>query len=135
MKVVVIDGQSGHLGQLIVEEIVKRKLNCSLYGIGTNCIATSLMMKSGASFGATGENPIIVNVKDADVIIGPIGIICADALLGEITSSIAISVGQAKAIKLLLPYNHCNNQVVGVEKLSMNELVKRSIDELSKIIK
>lgn len=134
VKVVVIDGQGGRLGQLIVEEIVKEKLPCELYAVGTNSIATSVMLKAGASYGATGENPVKVVCRDADVIIGPIGIIAADSLLGEVTPEMAAAIGRSRAVKLLLPVSQCNNQVVGVQPLSMNELVKEAVKRLKGLL-
>ena len=134
MKAVVIDGQGGRLGQMIVEAICKEELPLDLYAIGTNSIATSAMLKAGASQGATGENPVIVACKDADVIIGPIAIVSADSLLGEITPAMAVAIGQSKAIKLLLPVSHCDNQVVGVKNLTMGEMVKETISELKKLL-
>ena len=130
MKVVIIDGQGGRIGQAIVEAIIKKKLNCELIAIGTNSIATSAMIKGGAKQGATGENPIIVACRDADVIIGPIGIISADSLLGEITPAMAVAVGQSKAMKLLLPVSHCNNQVIGVRQMTVNEIVSETVEFL-----
>ncbi len=135
MKVVIIDGQGGRLGQLIAGAIVKEKMNCEMLVIGTNSIATSAMLKGGATQGATGENPVIVACRDADIIIGPIGIISADSLLGEITPAMALAIGQSKAIKLLLPVSHCNNQVVGVKQLTMNEMVAETIVRLKSIIR
>ncbi|MBQ6479241.1 MAG: DUF3842 family protein [Erysipelotrichaceae bacterium] len=134
MKIVVIDGQGGRLGQMIVEAICKEELSLDLYAIGTNSIATSAMLKAGASQGATGENPVIVACRDADVIIGPIAIVSADSLLGEITPAMATAIGQSKALKLLLPVSHCDNQVVGVKNLSMNEMVKETVTKLKEII-
>lgn len=134
MKVVIIDGQGGRLGQLLTEAIKKEKINADIYAIGTNSIATSAMMKAGADFGATGENPVITVCRDADVIIGPIGIISADSLLGEITPAMAVAVGQSKAIKLLLPVSHCNNRVVGVKALSMNDLIKETAESLKELL-
>ncbi|MBQ2657083.1 MAG: DUF3842 family protein [Erysipelotrichaceae bacterium] len=134
MKAVVIDGQGGRLGQMTVEAICKEELPLDLYAIGTNSIATSAMLKAGASQGATGENPVIVACKDADVIIGPIAIVSADSLLGEITPAMAVAIGQSKAIKLLLPVSHCDNQVVGVKNLTMGEMVKETISELKKLL-
>ena len=95
MKVVVIDGQSGRIGQLFVEKVVKAKVNCQITAIGTNAIATASMLKAGASMGATGENPVIVAARTADIIVGPIGILAADAMLGE------IKINQTKLLKLL----------------------------------
>lgn len=134
MKIVIIDGQGGRLGQLLCEAVSKEAIKCDLIAIGTNSIATSAMIKGGAKQGATGENPVIVACRDADIIIGPIGIISADSLLGEITPAMAVAVGQSKALKLLLPVSHCNNQVVGVKSQSMSEIVAQTIDELKDII-
>lgn len=129
-KVVLIDGQGGRLGQLLAEAITAEGLSCDLLAIGTNSIATSAMLKGGAKQGATGENPVIVACRDADVIVGPIGIVSADSLLGEITPAMAVAIGQSKALKLLLPVSHCSNQVVGVKPLSMNEMVKATVERL-----
>ncbi|MBQ5804287.1 MAG: DUF3842 family protein [Erysipelotrichaceae bacterium] len=134
MKAVVIDGQGGRLGQMIVEAICKEELSLDLYVIGTNSIATSAMLKAGASQGATGENPVIVACKDADVIIGPIAIVSADSLLGEITPAMAVAIGQSKALKLLLPVSHCDNQVVGVKNLTMGEMVKETVAKLKELL-
>ena len=103
MKLVIIDGQSGRMGALLAERIKAAKLPCEVLAIGTNAIATAAMMKAGADQGATGENPVLVACRTADVIAGPIGILSADALLGEITPVMAVAVGQSAAKKLLLP--------------------------------
>lgn len=134
MKVVIIDGQGGRLGQLLAEGITKEKLECELLAIGTNSIATSAMIKGGAAQGATGENPVVVACRDADIIVGPIGIVSADSLLGEITPKMAAAIGQSHALKLLLPISRCNNQVVGVRNMSMSEMVEETIVRLKEII-
>ncbi|MGN1348539.1 MAG: DUF3842 family protein [Acutalibacteraceae bacterium] len=133
MKIVVIDGQGGRLGQLIVEGIKKEAMKADVYAIGTNSIATSAMLKAGADFGATGENPVVVACRDADVITGPIGILSADSLLGEITPAMAVAVGQSRALKLLLPVSQCNNRVVGVKPLTMGEMVGETIEKLKEL--
>ena len=135
MKIVVIDGQGGRLGQLIVEAIVKEGLSCELLAIGTNSIATHAMLKGGAQQGATGENPVLVACRDADVIIGPIGMISADSLLGEITPEMAVAIGRSKATKLLLPVSHCTNMVVGVKDLSMKKMVDEAVSQLCDLMK
>lgn len=134
MKIVVIDGQGGRMGKLIVEGIIAANIECDLLAIGTNSTATQAMMKAGATQGATGENPVIVACRDADVIIGPIGIVSADALFGEVTPNMAVAIGQSKAIRILLPVNHCNNQVVGVRAMGMTDLIKATIDKLKEVI-
>lgn len=134
MKVVVIDGQGGRLGQLIIETIIRKNISCDLLAIGTNSIATGAMLKGGAPQGATGENPVLVACRDADVILGPIGMISADSLLGEITPAMAVAIGQSKAVKLLLPVSHCTNLVVGVKPLSMKELAEEAVARLAQLL-
>ena len=134
MKLVIIDGQGGRLGSLLVEAIKKEALPVDPLVIGTNAIATAAMLKAGAAQGATGENPVLVACRDADVIVGAIGILSADSLLGEITPKMAVAVGQSKALKLLLPMGRCNNQVVGVKDATMSELVKETIERLKALL-
>lgn len=135
MKVVVIDGQSGRIGQLFIEKAVKANLPCQMTAIGANAIATSAMLKAGATMGATGENPVIVAARTADVIVGPIGILAADAMLGEITPAMAAAVGCSCAKKLLLPVNLCNNIVVGTQNLSLSAILDEAVQALSVILK
>lgn len=127
-KIVVIDGQGGKMGKLIVESLKRDMPSHVIYAIGTNTMATAAMMKAGADYGATGENPVIVNSADADIIVGPLGMIIANALLGEITPAMAQAVGSSRARKVLLPVNRCNNTVVGVKDVSFQELVQMSVD-------
>ena len=134
MKLVIIDGQGGRLGSLLVEAIRKEALNVDPLVIGTNAIATAAMLKAGANQGATGENPVLVACRDADVIVGSLGILSADSLLGEITPNMAVAVGQSKALKLLLPLGRCNNQVIGVKDATMSELVKETVGQLKTLL-
>ena len=133
-KVVVIDGQGGRLGRMVVAGIRAAALPCSVLAVGTNSIATSSMLKAGADAGATGENPVLVACRDADVVIGPAGLLSADALLGEITPSMAEAIGRSAAEKLLLPVNMCSTRVVGVRELSFAELVAAAVEELRAIL-
>jgi hypothetical protein len=134
MKVVVIDGQSGRMGQLLVERVKAAALPCEVLAVGTNAIATSAMLKAGADAGATGENPVLVACRTADVIVGPIGILSADSLLGEITPAMAVAIGQSSAKKLLLPVNQCNNIVVGTQSLTLSQLMDTAVELLRQII-
>ena len=134
MKIVIIDGQSGRLGSLLVEAIRKEIPAAEPIAVGTNAIATSAMLKAGAAQGATCENPVLVACRNADVILGSIGILSADSLLGEITPQMAVAVGQSPAVKLLLPLNRCNNRVVGVKDASMSELVKEAVEQLKTLL-
>ena len=133
MKIVIIDGQGGRMGRSVIEQLKKSYPDLELYAIGTNSIATSAMLKAGASYGATGENPVIVNARNADLIIGPIGIVMADSLMGEITPKMAVAIGQSPAKKVLIPVNRCQHFVVGCRDVSMGEYVKLAVEEVLKI--
>ena len=134
MKLVVIDGQSGRMGQLLIERIRAAALPCEITAIGTNAIATSAMLKAGADQGATGENPVLVACRTADIIAGPIGILSADSLLGEITPTMAVAIGQSSAKKVLLPVNQCSNLVAGVPALSLKELMDKAAELLASLM-
>lgn len=134
MKVIVIDGQSGRIGQLFIERAVKARLSCELICIGANAIATSAMLKAGASRGATGENPVIVACRAADFIVGPIGILAADSMLGEITPKMAAAVAQSNATKLLLPVNLCNKIVIGTQAISLSSILDEAVETLQKLL-
>ena len=134
LKILVIDGQGGKMGKMIVEELKAALPQYQLIAIGTNSIATSAMLKAGADLGATGENPVIYNSTDADIIIGPLGIIVANALMGEVTPNMAVAIGQSKAQKILIPINKCNNKVVGIQNLSFKEYIELAVDQVKEII-
>ena len=134
MKITIIDGQGGRIGKSIIEQIKKKHSELELYAIGTNSIATSAMLKAGADNGATGENAVIVNAADSDIIVGPIGIVFANALLGEITPSIATAVSSSKAYKILIPVNRCNHYVAGCEEAPMGDYIRIAIDKIESMI-
>ena len=129
MKIMIIDGQGGRMGSLLTEKTKNAAIpGAQIYAIGTNSIATAAMLKAGADYGATGENPVLVNSRDADYIIGPLVIMAADSLLGEVTPAMAVAVGQSSAMKILLPVNKCNHHVVGVSsEYSMSELAEQAV--------
>ena len=130
MQIVVIDGQGGRMGSALIERIKATLPEHTCIAIGTNSIATAAMLRAGADAGATGENPVIVNARTADVIAGPIGILAADSLMGEITPAMAVAVGSSPAKKLLLPVNHCNNLVAGTQSLSLSRLMDEAVELL-----
>ncbi len=133
-KIVVIDGQGGRIGAMLIERIKARNPAHGVYAIGSNSIATAAMMRAGADFGATGENPAVVNCRDADIIVGPIGIVIADSMIGEITPAMAVTVGQSPAEKILLPINRCNNTVMGVQEMQLSEMIDLSINRIFDIL-
>ena len=134
IKVLVIDGQGGQMGSTIIKEIRKRHPQLHLIAVGTNAAASAAMLKAGAMQAATGENPVIVACRTAQVIIGPIGIVIADSLLGEITPAMAIAVGQADVPKILIPTGKCNNIVAGVTGVSMGSLLEDAIHHLDRLL-
>ena len=127
MKIVVIDGQGGKIGKAIIEQLRTKGFEDQILAVGTNSIATSAMIKAGSDAGATGENPVVVACRDADVIVGPIGIIAADSMLGEITPKMAEAIGQSSARKVLVPVNRCF-QVAGVQEMSLSQYVEQAVD-------
>lgn len=133
MNIVIIDGQGGKMGKMIVEQLKKSYPSLELIAIGTNSIATAAMMKAGADYGATGENPVVVACKDADIIIGPIGIVIADSMLGEVTPVMAKAIGQSKAEKILIPVNKCNSHVVGSQNLPLSDYIKLAVELVERI--
>ncbi|MBE6573581.1 MAG: DUF3842 family protein [Ruminococcaceae bacterium] len=133
MKILVIDGQGGRIGRLLVEGIKKTCPDADIIAVGTNSIATSAMMKGGADQAATGENSVIVCTRDADVIVGPVGIAIADSLLGEITPAMALAVGQSSAVKLLIPVSKCNNRIVGADEMTLSSLIDKTVKTISDI--
>ena len=133
MKIMVIDGQGGRMGKSIVEQIKASFPDDEILAIGTNSIATAAMLKAGADAGATGENPAIVGRRTADIIIGPMGIVIADSLLGEITPNMAVAIGQSTAKKILIPFNRCQHVVVGCADLPLGEYMKMVVEEVRAI--
>lgn len=134
MRVTVIDGQGGQLGAQLVKEISTKFPNVTLTAIGTNSVATATMLKAGAKNAATGENPVVVACRNTDIIIGPIGIVIADSLLGEITEKMTLAISRADAVRILIPLNKCDNLVVGVPNLNTSALISDAIVKLQNII-
>ena len=134
MKITVIDGQGGRIGKSVIEQLKKSHPEQEIYAIGTNGIATAAMLKAGADHGATGENPCIVNSRDFDIIIGPIGIVLADSLLGEITPAIAVAVSSSPAFKILIPVNRCNHYIAGSREAGLGEYIREVCEKVSSML-
>lgn len=132
MHILVIDGQGGGIGKQLVEEIRKALPEAFITAAGTNSIATSAMIKAGADNGATGENAVIVGCRNADIIAGPMGIVIADSLLGEITPAMAVAVGQSSALRILLPVNRCKNLIIGIADMDIATMIKKAVEEIKK---
>ena len=126
MNILIIDAQGGGIGRQVVTAVRKAFPQQHITAVGT----TSAMLKAGADDAATGENAVTVCCRTADVIIGPVGIVIADALLGEITPKMAVAVGQSRAKRILIPVNHCDNYIAGVGDLSMAGLIESVVGTL-----
>jgi len=127
MNILIIDGHGGGLGAQLVTAIAKNFPQHKIRAIGTNSTATVAMIKAGAKEAATGENAVVVGCRNADIIIGPVGIVIADSLLGEVTPQMAVAVGQSKAKRLLIPINQCDNTIVGTANLPVSKLLQNVI--------
>lgn len=134
MNILVMDAQGGGIGKQVVTAVRTRFPDATITAVGTNAAATTAMLRAGADEGATGENAAVVCCRRADVIIGPVGIVIADALLGEVTPRMAVAVGQSAAKRILIPVNHCANFIAGVADMSVGRLVDSVVAELEKTV-
>lgn len=126
MTILIIDGQGGGLGRQLVEKcMVSKAPEDTVIAVGTNAIATANMLKASPDEAATGENAIVVCARKADVICGPVGIVIADAMNGEVTPKAARAVGQSGARRILIPVNRCDTTIVGI-RASMSELAEEA---------
>ena len=130
MNILVIDAQGGGMGRMLVEGLKRALPDQPVTAVGTNALATSAMLKGGADQAATGENAIRVCAAKADIILAPIGMVLADAMLGEVTAEMAVAIGRSPAHKVLLPVSRCQTSVVGVAKMTMLEAVERAVTEV-----
>lgn len=127
MRVLVIDGQGGGIGRQLVAALLNEVPQAHITAVGTNSAATAAMLKAGAQQAATGENAVRVNCRTADVIIGPVGMVVADSLLGEITPMMAAAIAQSPAQRILIPMNLCGNIVVGLKEQGMADMLREVI--------
>lgn len=130
MKLLIIDGQGGGIGRALVEKLRARRPEAEILAVGANAIATSAMLRAGASAAATGENAVCVCAREADVIAGPIGIVLQDAMMGEITARMAGAVGAAAARKVLVPVQRCSTCVAGTEGIPLQRLLDDAVEQI-----
>ena len=116
------------MGAALVSQCKTAGLAAEIIAVGANSAATAAMLKAGADAAATGENPVVVNARDADVILGPMGILTANALWGEITPAMAAAVSESPAQKILIPVNRCSVTVVGVLEQSLGDYVRLAVE-------
>ena len=134
LKILIIDGQGGGLGRQLVTAVKERYPQTEVLAVGTNSLATGAMLRAGADQAATGENSVVVASGRVDVIMGPVGIVISDSMLGEITPGMALAVGQSRAKRILIPVNLCDNIIVGVSDSSMSRNVQNAVDALGTLM-
>lgn len=127
MRIAVIDGQGGGVGKMVIEKLRAASESCKIIALGTNALATAQMLKAGANEGATGENAIVFNAGRVDWIIGPFGIVMANAMLGELSPAMAKAVGESPARKILIPINKCSTTIIGVKEQPMSVYVEEAV--------
>lgn len=134
LKVAVVDGQGGGIGNALIDRIKKEKLNVKLIALGTNSNATGNMLKGGADEAATGQNAIIYNSSRVDVIMGVVAIIMANSMMGELTPEMASAIGESDALKILIPTSRCNIKIAMPEEFSIQQSVEYAIIKLKEHI-
>ena len=134
MDILIIDGQGGNLGRQLTKRLKEALPQVEITAVGTNSTATENMLKGGADRAATGENAVVVNARRARIIAGPLGIVIADALLGEVTPAMAMAVGRSDAVRVLIPMNRCDTLVAGVAEKPMGDLVDDAVRRIITVL-
>jgi len=135
MRIAVIDGKGGGIGSQVVERLKSLKNNeIEIIALGTNSQATSNMLKAGANDGSTGENAIIWMSGKVDIIIGPLAIISANSMMGEISPKMAEAIASSNARKLLLPVSKCNIDIIGLDNLQFKTIFNELLETIKKIL-
>ena len=130
LTIMVVDAQGGGLGKQLITLIRKELPNVHIIAVGTNSVASSTLLRAGADEAATGENSVRVVSRKADVIIGPVGMVIADAMLGEITRKMACAIAQSPAKRIMIPFNNCNNYIAGTSEISTGKLIADAVSKL-----
>ena len=133
MELLIIDAQGGGLGRQLVAAVKKAVPELTVTAVGTNSAATGAMLKAGADQAATGENAVVVGCRRADIIAGPVGLLIADSMLGEITPAMAEAVGRSGAVRVLIPMNRCGTLVAGVENFSTAALLEDAVKKIREL--
>ncbi|WP_269476801.1 DUF3842 family protein [Hominibacterium faecale] len=134
MVIAVVDGQGGGIGRAVVEKIKAAMPAAHVIGLGTNSVATGQMLRAGADDGATGENAIVHNMQHVDIVVGVIGILNANSMMGELTPAMASAIGGSHTYKVLLPINRCHIHVVSVEDVPLGKHIDHAIEAIRRYI-
>lgn len=130
MRILVVDGQGGNMGRQLIKSIAERFPDARIHAVGTNSSATANMLKNSDITAATGENAVVVGCRNADIIVGPVGIVLADALMGEVTPAMACAIGQSSAFRVLIPMNRCETLIAGVSGMSTSDLISDALNKI-----
>lgn len=135
MRICVIDGQGGGIGSIIIKKLREAfQESVDITALGTNAIATAQMLKARANRGASGENAIVRTVGQADIIVGPMAIVLAHSMMGEMTPRMAEAVTASTAKKLLIPLSQENVEIVGLPRTPLPPLIEMLIEKHLKAI-
>ncbi|HWR40459.1 MAG TPA: DUF3842 family protein [Patescibacteria group bacterium] len=135
MLIAVIDGQGGGIGKIIIEKMRNEfRDSIEILALGTNSLATSSMLRAGANDGATGENSVICNVDEVDMVLGPLSIILPNSMRGELTAKMAKRVVNSKAKKILLPLHRNNLDIIGMKTEPLPHLVDALVQQVRQYI-
>ncbi len=133
MNILVMDGQGGGIGRALVESLRQALPGADITAVGTNAAATGAMLKAGANQAATGENAAVYNMKYADVILGPIGILVANGLLGEVTPRMAAALGECEALKILIPVHKCHVEIAGLQDYPVGQFIASAVEKVQRL--
>ncbi len=131
--IVVIDGKGGGVGSALIARL-KGLPGARLLALGANALATSAMLRAGAQDGATGENAVIQCCRQADIVTGPIGILIAGAMLGEITAPMAAAVGQSPARLVLIPNAKSGAHICGLQQMPLSQYIEEAAKKIEEIL-
>lgn len=134
MVIAVVDGMGGGVGKAIVEALVRRCPDAQIWALGTNALATAAMKKAGAHMAATGENAICVSCARADIVVGSLGVVLAESMMGEITPRIAREISASPAQKLLIPTNKCHVTLIGMREMTMGQQIDELVERVTQVI-
>lgn len=135
MRIAVVDGQGGGIGKHIVEKI-RREFpeDVEILALGTNALATSVMLKAGANEGATGENAVVFNSEKVEAILGPISIVFPNSMLGEVTPAMAAAISSSLARKILIPLTRSGVDIVGVRSEPLPHMIEELVARLRDMV-